>query len=196
MSNIPVARRRILGLAGVLAVCVILGLGAFAWAQGLRAYMVRTGSMSPAIRPGDLVIDQPVADRTALHVGDVITFHPQPQTTETHRVARLGPNGIVTQGDANRTPDVGSIQEAAVVGRVLLTVPYGGFVAYYFRQPTGIASLILFLLALRLAWEMLNPPEELRSTLAPPTTRRRPLAWPSEPLPETIAPRGLPGARR
>ncbi|HEX5466558.1 MAG TPA: signal peptidase I [Candidatus Limnocylindrales bacterium] len=188
--------RRILGLAGVLAVCAILGLGAVAWAQGLRAYMVRTGSMSPALRPGDLVIDQPVTAGTPLYVGEVITFHPQPETTETHRVARLGPNGIVTKGDANRTPDVGSIQQAVVVGRVVMTVPFGGLVAYYFQQPTGIASLILFLLALRLAWEMVNPPAALRPTLTRPTAGRLPLAWPSEPLPGTIAPRSRPRTRR
>ncbi|MGH2466866.1 MAG: S26 family signal peptidase, partial [Candidatus Limnocylindrales bacterium] len=78
--------RKILGLAGVLAFATLFGLGASAWANGVRLYIVRTGSMSPAVRAGDLVVDLPVTTTTTLHIGDIITFHPQPETTETHRI--------------------------------------------------------------------------------------------------------------
>jgi signal peptidase I len=186
--------RRFLGLTALLAVCAVLGLGAYAWAQGVRPYMVRTGSMMPTLRPGDLVIDRPVAANTVLQVGDIITFHPQPQTTETHRIASFRPSGIVTKGDANRSTDVGEIQQGMVVGQVALIVPYGGYVAYYFQQPTGIASLILFFLAIYLAMDLIEPPGQRRQ--APPgPSRRRPgvVEWPSGPLPESIAPRSIGG---
>src|SRR5574340_1425234 len=114
--------RRILGAAGILVLCAVLGLGAYAWAQGVRAYVVRTGSMTPTLRPGDLVVDEPAAPDAPLRVGDIITFHPQPETTETHRVHAIVAAGIVTKGDANRTPDVGQIQPSMISGRVALTV--------------------------------------------------------------------------
>ena len=188
--------RRILGLIGTLAACTVLGLGADAWAQGVRAYVVRTGSMTPTLRPGDLVVDEPAAAGAPLRVGDIITFHPQPETTETHRVHAIVGAGIVTKGDANRTPDVGEIQPSMISGRVALTVPYGGYAAVFFQQPTGIAALILFFIAVRLAWDLLSPPAE------PPAGRalrlipaaEAGLAWPSGPLPPAVAPRSI-GAR-
>lgn len=188
--------RKLLGLAGVFACATLFALGAFAWANGVRLYVVRTGSMSPAVRAGDMVVDLPVTTTTTLRIGEIITFHPQPGTTETHRIYDLSAAGIVTKGDANRTPDVGEIQGDLVVGRASAIIPYGGYVAVFFQQPTGIAALVLFFIALRLTWDLTEnvPPGPLPSQV-PALPAVPGLRWPRDELPASIAPRGRQGPR-
>ena len=70
-----------------------------------------TGSMSPGINPGDVVVSVPKpADQVA--VGDVISYHipVQDHRVETHRVINVthdadGRLAVVTKGDANNGAD-------------------------------------------------------------------------------------------
>jgi signal peptidase I len=148
--------RRIVTLA-VVAALVAVGCGlAYAWSQGVRFYAVESGSMSPAIAEGSLVVDAPTTGTTTYQVGEIITFHPTPGYTVTHRVVAIDASGITTKGDANTTDDIGQIPPASVVGQVIVVVPYGGYVAAFFRQPAGIFALILLVVALYVAWELLR----------------------------------------
>ena len=65
--------------------------------------------MSPALGRGDLVVDAPVTTTTTYQVGDIITFHPTPGYTTTHRIVAVDAAGISTRGDANATADLGQI---------------------------------------------------------------------------------------
>ena len=152
--------RRVLTLAAVAALVAVIGFAAYAWANGVRFYAVESGSMSPAVRAGDLVIDLPTTPTSTYRIGDIVTFHPTPGTTTTHRIAALEAAGIVTRGDANPSSDVGYIQTPSVVGRVAAVVPFGGYVAVFFRQPAGVAALLLFLVAAGLVWHLVggSPP--------------------------------------
>ena len=93
---------------------------------------VLTGSMSPTIRPGDLVIVRPTAVE-ALHLGDVVTFQPVSgvATLITHRIIEINRNeagqvtGLQTQGDANNAADK-PLVPGQIMGRVWYTVPYIG----------------------------------------------------------------------
>jgi len=68
--------------AGLLAWARLDGL---TWSQlGLRPYVVRTGSMSPTIQPGDAVLA--VATQTHPRPGEVITFRLPADGFVTHRV--------------------------------------------------------------------------------------------------------------
>ena len=87
--------------------------------------------MSPAFGQGDLVIDVPTTTSTTYQVGDIITFHPTPGYTTTHRIVAVDAAGITTKGDANPSSDVGFIQPAMVAGRVAFSVPFGGYVAVF-----------------------------------------------------------------
>ena len=42
-----------------------------------------------------------------------------------------------------------------IVGLVAFSVPFGGYVAMFFRQPVGIAALVGVMVLLYLAWELL-----------------------------------------
>lgn len=143
------ARRMFVVAAAGIA--VLLVAGAVLWTSGWRMFIVHTGSMTPNIPSGDLVIDRPA---TSVHVGDVITFDKVPGQYTTHRVAAITPNGIRTRGDANPSDDFGYVTKSQVSGRVVAAVPYAGFAAVFFRQPAGIAGVVLIMVAVWLAWSL------------------------------------------
>lgn len=156
--------KRALKFASVMALISLVALGAYAWSSGVRFYAVDSGSMSPTFNTGALVVDMPVTPTTVFHVGDVVTFHPTPGYTATHRIAAIGPDGISTKGDANPSRDVGSIQPAMIAGRVAFSVPFGGYLAVFFQHPVGVVALLLLLLALLAVWQLTGSAPKPRPT--------------------------------
>jgi signal peptidase len=156
--------RRILTLAAAAALVAVVALVAYAWSNGVRVYAVDSGSMAPTFNTGALVVDLPVTPTTVFHVGDVVTFHPTPGYTATHRIAAIGPDGISTKGDANPSRDVGLIQPGMIAGRVAFSVPFGGYVAVFFQHPVGVVALLLLLLALLAVWQLTGSAPKPRPT--------------------------------
>ncbi len=146
--------RRIVIVIAIAAVIATAGSAAYGWSNGYRAYGVESGSMSPAFHTGDLVIDMPTTAASTYQAGDVITFHPTPGYTATHRIVAVDATGITTKGDANLSPDLGQVTPAMVVGRVAFVVPFGGYLAAFFRQPAGIAASLLLLILVYVLWEL------------------------------------------
>lgn len=115
---------------------------------GRQVLVVVSGSMSPAVKTGDLVAIRPV-DPGAIQVGDIVTFadHQSPHLLITHRVMAVssGNHGPVftTKGDANPVPDQLPVAAAQVVGRVQYRIPYGGHVVMFLRTPAGTLSMIV-----------------------------------------------------
>lgn len=116
---------------------------------------VLSGSMTPTIRTGDLVIDDPVtpAQAASLHVGQVITFSSPTDHRDffTHRIVAVlhGRGGAVsyrTKGDANDAPDALPVPSSAVVGVYRAKVPYGGYLLSALHKPAVLALLVLSLL--------------------------------------------------
>ncbi len=138
-----------------IAIAALIGaaiaFGGVMMGSGWRAYVVHTGSMTPNIPSGDLVIDRPAGP---VRVGQVITFAKARGVDVTHRVAAITPHGILTKGDANPTPDFGYVTQAQVVGRVYAAVPYAGFVVAFCSHPTGIIGLMLLMGSIWLAWSL------------------------------------------
>ncbi|HEY2812338.1 MAG TPA: signal peptidase I [Acidimicrobiales bacterium] len=134
------------GIAAGLAVSLLV-----MWHGGYQPYVVHTGSMTPTLNPGDLVIDHPTAQ---VRQGDVVTFGVSSghDGVVTHRVANVDGDHIQTKGDANATPDSGSISRTDIRGTAVRALPYAGYVVVYLQQPAGIASVITVLLSLTLAW--------------------------------------------
>ncbi|MBS1879770.1 MAG: signal peptidase I [Actinobacteria bacterium] len=142
--------RRLAGLAGwaVVAAGVALALAiAGPIALGDHPLTDLSGSMEPAISPGDVVIDEEIAPGEA-RVGDVVTFRdPEDQAKQlTHRVVSVRREGahlwFVTKGDANNTREHWRVAADGQIGRVLYTVPWVGHVAVLARTPLGWALLV------------------------------------------------------
>lgn len=109
---------------------------------GYKEMAVLSGSMEPTIPVGSLVYVKPV-EASMLEAGDVCTYYlSDGETFVTHRVMSIDPDAqtLVTQGDANESPD-GDIQFSQVYGRADFHLPYLGIVIQNIRTPVGIMSI-------------------------------------------------------
>ena len=113
---------------------------------GFELLVVKSGSMEPAIKTGSIVIDK---NFDSYNIGDIITFRnkEKPKETTTHRIAGIkylvGTKSFVTKGDANDSTDSEQASESQIVGRVLLAIPYFGYVADFARSLPGLIIIIL-----------------------------------------------------
>ena len=168
----------------VAAACIVgvATAAAVGWHEGYRIYVVHTGSMTPALNPGDAVLDRPAP--AAVHQGEVVTFgvNSGPDSVVTHRVNAVAANGIKTKGDANPTPDPWTVQFSDVIGTKFLTLPYGGYVLVYLQHPQGIASVLTALFAMILLWHLFFPPEAITADSA--TRPRHRHRYRREPTPD------------
>ena len=97
--------------------------------MGLKTYKVLSGSMEPVYHVGSVVyVEKSSIDD--IEVGDVITFYINDNTVVTHRVIDKDNDteSFHTKGDANETEDGGSVAYDKVVGKVVLNVPYLGYI--------------------------------------------------------------------
>jgi len=155
-------RHRVAWTFVVLLFVALIGVGVLGWQQGYRAYVIHTGSMTPTLVPGDLIIDRPATGHR-LQPGDVITFrHSAAPDLVTHRITDVATSGIHTKGDGNRTADVWTIAPHWVQGIEQARLPKLGYVAVYLKQPTGLASLAAVLIGLTLLWQLFFPAEDPR----------------------------------
>ena len=111
-----------------------------------QSLVVRSGSMSPHIPVGSLVLYHRAA-ATQIKVGDVIVFAKpgSPDEKVTHRVYRIGqgPNGryFETKGDANGAPDAWRISATGSGWVAFAHAPDVGYVLGYLQ--TGSARMLL-----------------------------------------------------
>lgn len=134
----------VLGCLAVIALLLIISV--FPITGNIKFMTVLSGSMEPKIHTGSVVITKPVSD---YKIGDIITFGPysKTQTPTTHRINDIkvvgGSEVYITKGDANNVPDQKEIQKRDIVGKVLLSVPFVGYVVDFARKPTGFALIII-----------------------------------------------------
>lgn len=152
----PAARRRRLAdrimVGAVAAVTVVVIASLTLVLVGYRPLVVRSGSMVPTYRAGDVVLVEqvPVAE---LRPGDVasLSYYPPLEESMTHRVRSVTrpPGGITveTRGDANRVSEVWTVTPDAVAGRVVASIPALGAPANMARTMAGPAMLVAALTA-------------------------------------------------
>ena len=113
---------------------------------------VLSGSMTPAIRTGDLIWDkqiQSTAQASTLHVGQIISFRDPsaPSKVLTHRIHAVNQTAgqvtaYVTKGDANNAPDSVAVPPSNVIGIYEGKIPRGGYVLNALHQPQVLGLLI------------------------------------------------------
>jgi len=147
--------RRGLAIVGLLALVVlVVPFVIFAVPQVVGAnhgFVILSGSMEPAISPGDAVI---VDASAPARVDDVVTFDDGNEVPTTHRVVDVVDGQYVTKGDANENVDGSSVPPEAVLGRVVLTIPLIGYVILWVNTPLGYVSLVLVPIGLLLLTEL------------------------------------------
>ena len=122
-------------------------------ATGTPLITVASGSMSPALETGDLVIIQGTPPNN-IQIGDIIVFDSPEGTRTIHRVTRIQTltNGTIkfkTKGDANPDEDTYWTPEQNVHGRVLHRIPYLGWIAL---DPAIPLTIIIVVIIILLIW--------------------------------------------
>lgn len=125
-------------------------------AIGNRSLTVLSGSMSPTIDTGDVIVTEPLAP-TEVAIGDIVTFRDPEGTSKlySHRVQSVdlaGPNvAFVTRGDANTSIERWQVPANGTVGRVVYRVPKLGFAIAWMGTPIARTAMTV-LPALLLCW--------------------------------------------
>lgn len=88
---------------------------------GYTFFEVATGSMSPTIEIGDIVIVKFTKD---VNESDIIVYK-DGKDFITHRLIKIKNNELITKGDANNSEDK-SITMEQVLGEVIFTIPKVG----------------------------------------------------------------------
>jgi signal peptidase len=104
--------------------------------------------MEPAIPLGGLVIVKPTEGYVK---DDVITFRSEadPKQTVTHRIVEIVEDedlkriSYKTKGDANEEADRELVDSRRVIGRVVYTVPYLGYVVSFAQTQVGFVVLVV-----------------------------------------------------
>jgi signal peptidase I len=130
---------------------------------GYQTSTMLTGSMSPLINPGDVVVAVPVPVESIAE-GDIITYHipVEDQRVETHRIIELttnadGTTAVRTKGDANNGADPWTATlQGDTVYRHAFTIPHLGTVIRTLREPAVRNTLMYGAPALLVAGMLVN----------------------------------------
>ena len=123
---------------------------------GMRTYTVLSGSMEPVISTGSLIFVFP-AKLENLKVGDMVTYGLGDNRTVTHRIVSVAykdnERWFQTKGDANEAVDGGLVSGHRIVGKVVFTIPAGGYVVESFRSDRGLLfGFVIVVVGIFLMW--------------------------------------------
>jgi len=143
----------------IVAVALLLIVSVFPITGNYKLMIVQSGSMTPAIKMGSVVVAKPAEN---YQIGDVITFGPytRTQAPTTHRIYDIkvtdGNPVYITKGDANNAPDQREITKRDIVGKVLFCIPYLGYAVDFAKRPLGFSLIIIVPAALIIIDEIKN----------------------------------------
>ena len=111
----------------------------------VNLYTIVSGSMEPAIKVYDVIIDYAVTSPDNIKIGDVITFKSTSAISKdlivTHRVIDKkivnGKVEFVTKGDYNPVADADTAKFNNVIGKVVLKLPQLGRVQFFLATRMG-----------------------------------------------------------
>jgi signal peptidase len=144
---------------------------------GINMHPVLSGSMEPALKVGGVVVTRLIRV-DEVKKGDVISYKIGEQRI-THRVIEVnkqadGKINFQTKGDANEEPDpYAVVPKTEKVPKVVLYIPYFGFLAGFLKHKTNFFLLVGIPSALLVALYIWDIWREARKT------RRAPVNWKS-----------------
>ncbi|MFC1899863.1 signal peptidase I [Chloroflexota bacterium] len=114
---------------------------------GWQVDAVLSGSMEPELEVGSLVITRFV-EPEEIAVGDIITFSSGivDNNQITHRVVGIGHSSAIyfeTKGDANEAPDPTTVPGWDLIGRVVFTAYYWGYITEFMKTPFGFLLAVV-----------------------------------------------------
>ena len=128
----------LLAVVGLAAAWVLLFRPAFL--GGSVTYVTVQGvSMEPTLSTGDLAI---VREQDSYGVGDIVAFHAEGAIV-IHRIVRgSAEEGYIVQGDNKEFPDLWRPSGQDILGRMWISIPWGGHVLAFLRHPLILGSVV------------------------------------------------------
>jgi signal peptidase len=118
-------------ISGYSIAIVLLLFSGLSFGGVVKARIVLTGSMEPAISTGDIIITTPIT-RKEPKVGDVVAYQAKRFNGEnvavfSHRIISGDiQSGFVVKGDANKSPDNQKPAAPDILGVVIFVIPFLG----------------------------------------------------------------------
>ena len=112
---------------------------------GHRLYIVESGSMEPTIKMGSMIIVKELP-ASEIEVRDMVIFNGNEKDERvTHRVVAIENNGesFITRGDANNMDDPYPREKSNVIGRIIFSIPFIGYIFDYLSNPIAIGVIVL-----------------------------------------------------
>lgn len=105
---------------------------------GYSRVAIISGSMSPTIETGDLII---IREASSYQADDIVTFR-SGSSLITHRIISIADGKAVTKGDFNNVADKGTVRLSDIEGKMVLRIPRMGDAVLFLRSPLGIFIII------------------------------------------------------
>ena len=123
--------KKAMSLSGYVSAILLMVFAGLSFTGNVKARIVLTGSMAPAINIGDVILTLPIA-RKAPQIDDVIAYQAKRFNGEnvavfSHRIIDGDiENGFIVKGDANKSPDPQKPTAEDILGVVFFVIPFIG----------------------------------------------------------------------
>ncbi len=111
--------------------------------NGYGILEVASGSMSPTLNIGDLIIIN--TNQKDYHKNDIITFYDVNGSFVTHRLISIDKDTMITKGDANNTEDE-SLPTKNIVGKYIFKINSLGKLISSLKNP--LVSIMIFVIGI------------------------------------------------
>jgi signal peptidase len=123
--------KKAMSFSGYMIAILLMIFAGLSFAGNVKARIVLTGSMAPAISTGDVILTVPIS-RKEPKIDDVIAYQAKRFNGEnvavfSHRI--IGgdiENGFIVKGDANKSPDPQKPKAEDILGVVFFVIPFIG----------------------------------------------------------------------
>jgi signal peptidase I len=125
------ASKKLMSFTGYTLAILLIVFAGLSFTGNVKARIVLTGSMEPAISVGDVIVTVPINQKEP-KIGDVIAYQAKRFNGEnvavfSHRIIDGDiENGFIVKGDANKSPDPQKPKAEDILGVVLFTIPFIG----------------------------------------------------------------------
>ena len=123
--------KKVMSFSGYAFAILLMVFAGLSFTGNVKARIVLTGSMAPAINVGDVILTLPIAKK-APQIDDVIAYQAKRFNGEnvavfSHRIIDGDvENGFIVKGDANKSPDPQKPTAEDILGVVFFVIPFIG----------------------------------------------------------------------
>ncbi len=158
-----------LGLVLLISMIIIITLIIVETRLNFKLLVVQSGSMTPTISVGSLVLAAPEKD---YQLNDIVAFIPPTsnsydsnQTLITHRIIKQYKSEnvtmFVTKGDANNNQDMNALNEELIVGKVKYSFAGLGYAVDFIKSTPGFLLIVVLPCLIIIILEIKNIYKEL-----------------------------------